>query len=120
MAKGRIFLIHWNEAEAEQYAVALRGMGWKVDFEAEDGARGGNAIKLDPPDAVVIYHTRLPSHGRATAEYLAEAKATRATPIIFVGGAGEALEKTKAKLPSAKFIGEDELGTTLAEYAKIA
>jgi len=57
MSKDRIFLIHWNKAEVEAYAKTLRDWGWDVDFEYEDGARGGNAIKLNPPAAVVIYHT---------------------------------------------------------------
>ncbi len=118
MSKGRLFLIHWNKPEAEAYAKTLRGWGWEVDFEYEDGARGGAAIKLSPPDAVVIYLTRLPSHGRATAEYLAEAKSTRSIPLIFVGGEGEALEKTKTKIRSGIFISEAQLEKTLAKYAK--
>lgn len=109
MSKGRLFLIHWNLAEAREYAQRLRAAGWRVESEHEDGARGGKAIIAHPPDAVVIYHTRLPSHGRATAEYLAEAKATRDIPLIFVGGEGEALEKTKAKLPDAIYAREEDL-----------
>ncbi len=118
MGKGRLFLIHWNKAEAEKYAKTLRGLGWVVDLETKDGARGGTAIKLDPPDAVVIYLTQLPSHGRATGETLAEAKSTRSIPLIFVGGEGEALEKTKAKIPSGKYVSEGQLEKTLAKYAK--
>jgi DNA-binding response OmpR family regulator len=117
MPEGRLFLIHWNLPEAEAYAETLRGWGWEVDFEYEDGARGGKAIKENPPDAVVIYHTRLPSHGRATAEYVAEAKATREIPFIFVGGQGEALDKTKAKIPGATFIEETDLKKTLDSLA---
>lgn len=67
MSKGRIFLFHWNKTEAEAYAEELRGQGWDVDLESEDGARGGNAVKLNPPAAVVFYFSRLPSHSRATA-----------------------------------------------------
>jgi len=120
MAKGSVFLIHWDQADAELYAEGLRGMGWKVELEARDGGQVGKAVKLDRPNAIVIYHTLKPSHGRATAEYLAETKATRDIPIIFVGGEGETLEKTKAKLPKARFIAEEELERTLAEYAEIA
>ncbi|MEX2161056.1 MAG: hypothetical protein WD751_03995 [Anaerolineales bacterium] len=118
MSKGRLFLFHWNKPEAEEYAKQLRGQGWEVDFEWEDGARGGNAVKLNPPNAVVFYHTRLPSHSRATAEYLAEAKATRNIPLIFVGGEGEALEKTRKKIASGIFVSEDKLATALSKYAK--
>src|SRR3990172_2797546 len=80
--------------------------------------RGGTAIKLNPPTAVVVYLTRLPSHGRATAEYLAEAKSTRAIPLIFVGGEGEALEKTKKEIPKATYISEDKLEKALAKHAQ--
>lgn len=118
MGKGRIFLIHWNKAEAEEYAETIRSWGWDVDFEFEDGARGGAVIKLNPPDAMVIYLTRLPSHGRTTAEYLVETKSTRNLPLIFVGGEGEALEKTKAKIPNGKFISESQLEKTLAKYVR--
>lgn len=118
MSKGRLFLIHWDKAEAEVYADTLRGWGWDVDFEYEDGARGGTTIKLNPPNAVVIYLTRLPSHGRATAEYLGETKSTRSIPLVFVGGEGEALQKTKAKVPGGLFISEAQLEKTLAKYAK--
>jgi len=118
MSKGHIFLVHWDKPEAEAHAKTLRAWGWNVDFEYEDGARAGAAIKLSPPDAVVIYHTRLPSHGRATADYLAEAKSTRKIPLIFVGGEGQALEKTKAKIPNGEFISEAQLEKTLAKYAK--
>ncbi|MGH2581650.1 MAG: hypothetical protein ACRDFQ_01985 [Anaerolineales bacterium] len=118
MNKGRIFLIHWNKEEAEAYAANLRGQGWDVDFEYEDGPRGGNAIKLNPPDAVAIYLTRLPSHGRATAEYLAQTKSTRSIPLVFVGGEGEALEKTKTKIPNGIFIQEDQLQQTLEKYSR--
>lgn len=117
MSKGHVFLIHWNEREAEVYAKTIRSWGWDVDYEYEDGARGGSAIKLNPPTAVVIYLTRLPSHGRATAEYLAETKTTRKIPLIFVGGESQALEKTKAKIPRATYISEDTLEKTLAKFA---
>lgn len=118
MSKGRIFLFHWNQNEAKEYAEQLEKEGWDVDYEWEDGARGGNKVKIDPPDVVVFYHTRLPSHSRATAKYLAETKSTRGIPLIFVGGESEALEKTKKKIPGGIFVSEDELVTTLAKFAK--
>ena len=115
---GRIFLIHWNRAEAEVYAQALRDLDWEVEFEAEDGARGAKAIKASPPEAIVIYHTRLPSHGRQTAAYIYETKATRHLPAIFVSGEGEALAKTKAKLPEAIYTSEGDLANVLARFKK--
>lgn len=102
--KGRLFLVHWKSAEAEAYGEALRGQGWDVvGVESSDGARAYRSIQADPPDAVVIYLTRLPSHGRETAGALRSRKATRGIPIIFVDGAGEALGKTVARVPDAVF-----------------
>ncbi|MBI2873336.1 MAG: hypothetical protein HYY00_09145 [Chloroflexi bacterium] len=116
--KGRVFLIHWKAAEADEYASALRSWGWAVDFEAEDGARAGKLIKATPPDVVVIYLTRLPSHGRVTASYLRSSKATRHLPIVFVEGTGEAVEKTSAQVPDAVFTTSAELEKVLAGYAR--
>ncbi len=117
MTKGRLFLFHWNKSEAEEYANTLRKEGWEVDLEWEDGARGSTAVKLNPPAAVVFYLIRLPSHSRATAEYLAQTKSTRQIPLIFVGGEGEALEKTKQKIPSGIYVQPDNLNQTLARIA---
>ena len=117
MNKGRVFLFHWNKAEAEGYADGLRKAGWAVDLEWEDGARGGAAVKANPPDAAVFYLTRLPSHGRATAEYLAKTKATRHILLIFVGGEGEALEKTKQGVPNGIYVQPGKLNQTMARLA---
>jgi CheY-like chemotaxis protein len=113
-----LFLIHWNQAEAEQLAQPLREAGWHVEFEAEDGARAVNTIKASPPDAVAIYLTRLPSHGRRTAEYLRETKSTRDIPILFVGGSPEKIEAAKAKVPDALYINEGELVAALGQFIK--
>lgn len=119
MSKGRLFLLHWNQEEAEIYADDLRTHGWEVDLEHEDGGRASKAIKLDPPTVVVTYLTHKPSHGLATTEYLAETKSTRHIPLIFVGGEEDGLAKAKAKLPNAKYIREDQLAKTLEEYANL-
>ena len=108
-SKGRLFLIHWNETEAEQLADPLRASGWEVEVEARDGVRAWNAIKTNPPRAVAIYLTRLPSHGRETARALRAFKVTRTIPIIFLDGKEEPLEKTKAKVPDAVFASSTEL-----------
>ena len=50
-----LFLIHWNEQEAKQFALELRASGWNVDWEARDGGKVYRAILADPPQVVVIY-----------------------------------------------------------------
>jgi hypothetical protein len=115
--KPRMFLFHWNEGEARTLAAAHRAAGWRVETESSDGARGGKRVVSDPPDAIVVYLTRLPSHGRETAHGIRSYKATKTTPILFVGGAGEAVAKTRAKVPDARFVSERALPRALASLA---
>lgn len=114
----KVFLIHWNPAEAQAYSGQLERFGWQVDLEAEDGARAARTIRATQPDLVVIYLTRLPSHGRETGVYLRSLKSTRDIPVVFVGGEGQALEKTKAKLPNATYTTTAELEATLRTFSR--
>ena len=116
--KGKLFLIHWNASEVEEHASALRSDGWSVEVESQDGARAGKLIKADPPDVVVIYLTKLPSHGRETARYLRSLKATRDVPILFVDGEEEAIETTRAKVREAVYVTSEELRNTLRAISK--
>jgi len=118
MSEGHLFLFCWNEAEAEEAAKQLRASGWSVDLEWEDGARGSAAVKANPPDAVVFFLNRSPSHSRASAEYLAETKATRDIPLIFVGGDADKVVKTKAKIPTGIFVSLDGFAEILQNWFK--
>lgn len=117
MSKGRVFLFVWDQVKAEAAAQTLRSWGWDVTLEAQDGGRGWAAVKAEPPAAVVFYMDDKPSHSRATAESLAQTKATRGLPLIFVGGQGDGLEKTKAKLPGGIYIQEADLQAELEKLA---
>jgi CheY-like chemotaxis protein len=112
-ARGRLFVFHWNEAECQAHAKARAAEGWAVETESSDGARGGKRVVQNPPDAVLVYLTRLPSHGRETAHAIRAYKATRTVPIVFAGGEGEALDKVKAKVPDGIFTTLDGLSATL-------
>jgi DNA-binding response OmpR family regulator len=111
--KGKLFLIHWKLAEAEDLAKPLRAAGWQVEIEAADGARAGQRILADPPEAVVIYLTRLPSHGRETAHALRSYKAGREIPILFIDGETEKVEQVRAKVPDASYLRSADLQPTL-------
>lgn len=119
MAKGRLVLVHWHAEEAEQLAAPLRKDGWEVEVESSDGARAGKAILAAPPDAVVVYLTRMPSHGRETVAGLKASKTGRDIPVIFVGGAGDVLDKTKKKVRDATYVDESGLRRALAPYASL-
>jgi DNA-binding response OmpR family regulator len=116
--EGKVFLVHWDKSEAEACAAALRAAGWKVDVEAEDGARAVKQILADPPDVVLIYLTRSPSHGRETAHALRSHKAGRDIRILFVDGNEAAIEKTRAKVPDAVFTTSAELEKVLAKFPR--
>jgi DNA-binding response OmpR family regulator len=113
--KGRLFLVHWNAPEAEAKAAALRSHGWDVQIEAEDGGRAYQRVTGDPPDAVVIFLTRLPSHGRETGYALRRAPRTRQVPLLFVGGAEEAVARTRGRVPDALFLSEEALHGALED-----
>lgn len=112
-----MFLFVWDPVKAEAAAETIRGWGWDVGLEAQDGGRGWAAVKADPPAAVVFYLDDKPSHSRATAESLAQTKATRGLPLIFVGGQADGLEKTRAKLPGGIYIQEAGLKAELEKLA---
>lgn len=114
----RAFLFHWNRSEAAALAVEVRNLGWQVELEAEDGARGSTRVLAEPPDAILISLSRLPSHGRQTALYLRTTKVGKTLPIIFFGGGGGPLEKTKAKVSDATFTSWDRLEGVLARIPR--
>lgn len=114
--EGRVFLIHWNESEAETLAREIQDWGWEIaGVEAEDGYRGSKMVREMQPDVIVIHLSRLPSHGRETAAYLRSLKATHSLPIIFVGGKDEPLAKTREKVPDAIFVEPQELKAALKQ-----
>jgi DNA-binding response OmpR family regulator len=110
-----LFLIHWHPEEAEALARPLREGGWEVRTEAEDGARAYRETGAWVPDAVVVYLARLPSHGRETAVSIRQRRSTRATPILFVGGTREDVDRVRQKLPRAAFLSEADLSAALAQ-----
>lgn len=114
MGKG-LFLIHWNAVEAEQYTSSLESSGWIVEYEFADGARAGKRIQELQPNLILIYLSRLPSHGRATAQGVRALKATRQIPIIFVDGKDEAVIKTRQLIPEAIFTTSAELMDVLVK-----
>lgn len=115
--KGRLMLIHWHPAEAEERAGRLRAEGWEVEVEAEDGADAAERIRAEVPAAVVISLARLPSHGRETAAYLRDRYRESELPIVFVDGDPEKVEGVRDRVPEAAFTSWDDLGTVLEKLA---
>jgi CheY-like chemotaxis protein len=99
----RVFLFHWNEAEARERAARLARIGHQAVMPRLDSGADFKAIAARPPDAFVIDLSRLPSHGREVAAALRERKATRTVPIVFVDGAPEKIDRIRALLPDAVY-----------------
>lgn len=82
---------------------------------AQQGGAGLHELRADPPDAVVIDLSRLPSHGRAVGIFLRQQRATREKPLVFVDGDPEKTAKTKALLPDAVYTTWPRIGAALAK-----
>jgi hypothetical protein len=103
----KVFYLHWNEAELKERIAPLIKTGYEVapHWSTEMRANFGETL----PDAVVISLDRLPSHGRAVAEWFWEAKKRQHIPIIFAGGQPDKAKATKAKFPKAVFCAAAEV-----------
>ena len=102
MAGTRIQLIHWNEPEAEEKAGILTRAGFSVAYKPMTGAYL-REIRNDPPDAIVIDLSRIPSQGRDMGLALRHYKTTRHVPLVFVDGKPGKIEGIRIILPDAVY-----------------
>jgi len=109
----RIRLIHWNDVEARERAERLRSAGYRVDHGVLD-ATGLRGLRADPPDAVVIDLSRVPSQGRDVGLGIRMRKATRHVPLVFVGGVPETVARIKSLLPDAVYTTWEGIPSALA------
>jgi hypothetical protein len=102
-----VFLIHWKKEEAEEIADSLRRHG----HEVRTHSHVGHTLNWDgyAPDVFVVSLERLPSHGRAWAEWFWEAEKRRSTPLIFSGGAPHKTSDMKKQFHQAIFCSTAEL-----------
>lgn len=110
----RIRLLHWKQEECGSRAERLRVLGYAVD----DAALVSSSMKEfreNPPDAVVIDLSRLPSHGREVGAFLRGGKATRLIPLVFVEGDPAKVETVKAILPDARYTTYSKIGPVLED-----
>ncbi len=98
----RVCLIHWKAEEAEEKIAELRAAGYEVDYA---GVTPGalREWRNNPPEAFVIDLSRLPLQGRDVAMTFRSHKTTRHTPLIFVEGEPEKIERIKINLPDAVY-----------------
>jgi hypothetical protein len=107
----KIFYLHWHETEVKERLTPLIKAGYEVTYHwsTQEHAKFGEAL----PDAVVISLDRLPSHGRAVAEWFGEAKKRQHIPLVFAGGETDKVKATKAKFPKAIFCATEEVPAIL-------
>jgi hypothetical protein len=114
----RICLIHWKAEEAEEKIAKLRVAGYEVDY----GEMNQAALRVwrdNPPAAFVIDLSRLPLQGRDVAMALRGYKNTRHTPLLFVEGEPEKVERIKVNLPDAVYTSWSRIrGSLKAAIAK--
>jgi hypothetical protein len=107
--------IHWNAGEAGERAERIRALGHAVNHALPRGAAFFRQLAEDPPDAVVIDLTRLPSQGRDLGVSLRTRAGTRHVPLVFLEGDPQKVGRIRELLPDAVYATWDELGPALAE-----
>jgi hypothetical protein len=99
----RIVYIHWKEAEAEEGIRQLRSLGFEVSYEIKMGSPFLRKLRENPPLAVVIDLSRLPSQGRDTGIGIRTQKGTRDIPLLYLGGDPGKVAGIKKILPDAVY-----------------
>jgi hypothetical protein len=108
MENKRVRLIHWKPAEASEKADILRQEGYDVS-SGEFGPVSFKEMRANPPDAVVIDLSRIPSHGRDVGLGIRQYKDTRHVPLIFVEGDPVKVKRVRELLPDAVYTTWDRI-----------
>jgi len=110
-----IRLILWNAEEATTRVAHFDTKQFVVDCSLPSGQSFLRDIAENPPEAVVIDLSRLPSQGRDIAVMLRTRKNTRSLPIVFVDGDPEKVKKIKGLLPDAVYTSWENINEVLGE-----
>jgi len=110
----RVQLLHWKAAEAHEKLMHLCSAGFDASMVPTEIPVAFKQLRENPPDAVVIDLSRLPSAGRDVALSLRTYKSTRHVPLVFVGGEPEKVARIKQLLPDATYTGWDDIRSSLS------
>jgi hypothetical protein len=99
----RVLVIHRDIAEASERASRLRALGFDAAAYLSLGSKGFRGIRQDPPHAILIDLTRLPSYGKAMGVLLRQQKSLRAIPLVFLEGDPDKAAQVRAILPDAVY-----------------
>lgn len=114
MASLRVRLIHWNTTEAAERASLIQAAGFEAVF-APFPPTAVRELGQNPPAAVIIDLSRLPSQGRDVALQLRLYKPTRYIPLIFIASDPQKTARIKTLLPDATYTGWDEIAQALKQ-----
>ncbi len=109
----RVRLIHWDAAEARDRIERLTALGWRVEHDRLDEPQLRKALREDPPALFVVDLTRRPATGLEIGVALRRGRTTRASPLVFVGGEPEKVERVRSVLPDATFTTWERIGAAL-------
>lgn len=113
----RIRLLHWKEEECATRAARLQSLGYEVDARVLQSSSMAE-FRENPPAAVVIDLSRLPSHGREVGVFLRRSKTTRLIPLVFVEGEPSKVRAIKEALPDARFTTYEKIGAVLEDVVR--
>ena len=108
-----LILFQWNAEEAEARAEKIRAIGWSVETESEDGARGIRRVLDHPPTIVALDLARSPSHSLEVAAAIRKYRDVRHLPLLFIGGSMQNVSRAQEAFRGAAFVVSDMLLTRL-------
>lgn len=111
----RVRYLHWNAKEAQENAERFSAAGFEVDYALPSGPTFLRQLSDDPPAAVVIDLSRIPSQGRDMALAIRQRKATRYVPLVFVQGDPKKVARVKDLLPDAVYTSWEQIGSSLEQ-----
>lgn len=121
----RAFVVHWDPATLPlaEHAVAKAG-AQVVGSEAADGCRAHDEVRRLAPDALVVWLTWKPSHGRVLAAAVRSAAWGRKLPILLVDDPAApvppaALRSLREAVPDAIMDRPDRLGFWFGRIAAL-
>ena len=114
----RVLIIHRDPAEAAALAVRPSREGFETTAYSHRGTSGFRYIRENPPDAIIIDLTSLPSYGKAIGALLREHKGTRMIPLVFIEGDPEKMEPVRELFPDAVFTTWPRIGPALRKATR--
>jgi CheY-like chemotaxis protein len=116
----RVLVIHRKPEAARECALRLCSEGLDAAAYPVFGPSAFRSIRANPPDAILIDLTELPSYGRTMGALLREQKGTRAIPLVFLKGDPGKAARVRELLPDAVFAAWPDVAGVIARAIRRA